>query len=76
MVEANHLTTTHFSDTITIGGFHIVNVYKPPSANWDLQALPTLLSMWGTLTTLTGDTQWWIAMVRHFQTGHPEMTLF
>ena len=42
IAEANHLTTTHYSDTIAIGGFNIANVYKPPSANWDLQVLPTL----------------------------------
>ncbi|KAJ8356769.1 hypothetical protein SKAU_G00195630 [Synaphobranchus kaupii] len=42
IAEANHLTTTNFSEIISIGGFHIVNVYKPPSANWDQQVLPTL----------------------------------
>lgn len=33
---------TQLSDATTIDGFHIVNVHKPPSANWDLQVLPTL----------------------------------
>lgn len=41
-VKADHLTRTQLSDATTIDGFHIVNVHKPPSANWDLQVLPTL----------------------------------
>lgn len=35
ITEAAHVVSTKHCDVIRVGGFHIANVYKPPSEQWD-----------------------------------------
>lgn len=35
ITEAAHVVSTPHCDAIRVGGFHIANVYKPPSERWD-----------------------------------------
>ncbi|KAJ8386171.1 hypothetical protein AAFF_G00175950 [Aldrovandia affinis] len=78
IAQVNHLATTTLSDTLVVGGFHVANVYKPPSASWEQKILPTLLH----LTIYVGDFnshyQDWgysapTVMVKHLQSRHPDM---
>lgn len=43
ITEAAHVLSTPFCDVIRVGGYHIANVYKPPSESWDsTDVLPVL----------------------------------
>ena len=35
MTEASHIASTPHCDVVRIGGYHVANVYKPPSERWD-----------------------------------------
>jgi len=35
ITEAAHVLSTPFCDVIRFGGYHVTNVYKPPSERWD-----------------------------------------
>ena len=43
ITEAAHVVSTPFCDVIRVGGYHVANVYKPPSERWDsANVLPVL----------------------------------
>ena len=42
IVDAHVVSSSTFCDVIEVGGFKIVNVYKPPSAHWDQDFPPAL----------------------------------
>ena len=43
ITEAAHVLSTPFCDVIRVGGYHVANVYKPPSESWDsTNVLPVL----------------------------------
>ena len=43
ITEAAHVVSTPFRDVIRVGGYHVANVYKPPSERWDsANVLPVL----------------------------------
>ena len=42
IVDAHVGSSSTFCDVIEVGGFKIVNVYKPPSAHWDKDFPPAL----------------------------------
>ena len=35
VTEAAHVVSTQHCDVVRVGGFHVANVYKPPSERWD-----------------------------------------
>ena len=80
ITEAAHIESTTYCDVIRVGGFHIVNVYKPPSERWNsvhpIPVTPTPLSwlVTSTATTLTGATRNQTWMVTSCKTGHHVMT--
>ena len=42
LADAQQVRTTKHCDIIRVGGFHVANVYKPPSENWQESTLPIL----------------------------------
>jgi len=43
ITEAAHVLSTPHCDVIRVGGYHVANVYKPPSEHWDsASVLPSL----------------------------------
>jgi len=58
ITEATHITSTSHCDAVRVGGYHIVNVYKPPSERWDSSSIPSLPHP----TVLVGD----------FNSHHPD----
>src|SRR5206468_12154863 len=41
--DAAHVVSTNHCDIIRVGGFHVANVYKPPSEGWEIgNILPIL----------------------------------
>ena len=43
ITEAAHVVSTPHCDAVRVGGFHIANIYKPPSERWDsLNPIPIL----------------------------------
>ena len=59
ITEAAHVVSTRHCDVVRVGGFHIANVYKPPSETWEC---PTPFPVLPHPTVLIGD----------FNSHHPD----